>query len=57
MFRYFLLKLRNQLGFFLIIIFLVVSAQLQAFDSSWLDECTNSMPAHLTIDQSYAAWD
>jgi hypothetical protein len=30
----------------------------QPFDSHWLDECANSSPpAHLTIDQSYTAWD
>ncbi len=26
-----------------------------AFDSHWLDFCANSAPAHLTVDQPYAA--
>ena len=25
----------------------------QAFDSHWLDECANSAPAQLTVDQHY----
>jgi hypothetical protein len=51
MFRYFLLKLRNQLGFFLVIIFSLLIGQCNSsLDSSWLDECTNSMPADLALD-------
>jgi hypothetical protein len=34
-----------------ILAFLLVSAQ--AFDSHWLDDCANSTPVYLTIDQSY----
>jgi hypothetical protein len=28
----------------------------EPFDSHWLDECANSTPAYLTIDQSYATY-